>query len=89
MTDAIKRLRDATFNSVYEGDDVVLRSDAERILTDAVAAERERIRSELIVAVEEIFEEARPDTTLYGDGQRTVARWMKRSITEVCGGSHE
>ena len=52
MTDAIKRLRDAAYvddcDGNCEGWDSVRLDDAERILTDAVAAERARILEVLL-----------------------------------------
>ena len=56
MTDAIKRLRDASYvddcDGNCEGWDSVHLDDSERILTDAVAAERARIREAVDALIE-------------------------------------
>ena len=85
MTDAIKRLRDASYvddcDGNCEGWDSVHLDDSERILTDAVAAERARIREALL---ERFDKEAHKRV-----GTAIALFDLTRITTEVCGGSHD
>ena len=100
MTDAIKRLRDAALDPTKHRPELLPASVvsvvvAERILTDAVAAERARIREALLAAlagkviglgVEYIvlpYDDAAVTEHVYD------SELVDNAITEVCGGTHD
>ena len=83
MTDAIKRLRDAAYQPNW-GVSYLSFTDAERILTDAVAAERTKVGDVLI-------QWAMGWVSVPPTPAMMHVSWaaFHDKITEVCGGTHD